>query len=142
MAMPAGKVEQQPILQTVAEDGEFSQFLEAVEYTGLTELLDSDGPYTIFAPTDEAFARLSSDGREMLLHDHTDLRGMLKYHIVRGVVTSEDVRRLGSVRSLEGRELNFYKWGQQTTVNGALIVKPDIWCKNGVIHAIDRLVLP
>jgi uncharacterized surface protein with fasciclin (FAS1) repeats len=142
MAMPAGKVEQQPILQTVAEDGEFSQFLEAVDYTGLRELLDSEGPYTIFAPTDEAFARLSSDGREMLLHDHTDLRGMLKYHIVRGVVTSEDVRRLGSVRSLEGRELNFYKWGQQTTVNGALIVKPDIWCKNGVIHAIDRLVLP
>ena len=73
----------------------------------------------------------------MLLHDHTDLRGMLKYHIVRGVVTSEDVRRLGSVRSLEGRELNFYKWGQQTTVNGALIVKPDIWCKNGVIHTED-----
>lgn len=142
MAMPAGKVEQQPLLQKAAEDGEFSQFLEAVDYTGLRELLESDGPYTIFAPTDEAFAKLSSDGREMLLHDHTDLRGMLRYHIVKGVVTSEDVRRLGSVRSLEGRELSFYKWGEQTTVNGALIVKPDIVCKNGIIHAIDRLVLP
>ena len=103
MAMPAGRVEQQPILQKAAEDGEFSQFLEAVDYTGLRELLESDGPYTIFAPTDEAFAKLSSDGREMLLHDHTDLRCMLRYHIVKWVVTSEDVRRLGSVRSLDGR---------------------------------------
>jgi uncharacterized surface protein with fasciclin (FAS1) repeats len=142
MAMPAERVEQQPILQKAAEDGEFNQFLQAVDYTGLRNLLEGDGPYTIFAPTDEAFARLSSDGREMLLHDHKDLRSMLEYHVVKGIVTSDDLRRLGSVRSLEGRELSFYQWGEQTTVNGARIVKADVWCKNGIIHAIDRLVTP
>jgi uncharacterized surface protein with fasciclin (FAS1) repeats len=142
MAMPAGRVEQKPILQTAAEDGEFNQFVQAIDYTGLRDLLEGEGPYTIFAPTDEAFARLSSDGREMLMHDHKDLREMLKYHMVKGIVTSEDLRRLGSVRALEGRELSFYQWGEQTTVNGARIVKPDIACKNGIIHAIDRLVTP
>jgi uncharacterized surface protein with fasciclin (FAS1) repeats len=142
MAMPAERVEQQPILQKATEDGEFNQFLQAVDYAGLRNLLEGDGPYTIFAPTDEAFARLSSDGREMLLHDRKDLRSMLEYHVVKGVVTSDDLRRLGSVRSLEGRELSFYQWGEQTTVNGARIVKADVWCKNGIIHAIDRLVTP
>ena len=142
MAMPAERVEQKPILQTAAQVGEFSQLLQAVDYTGLRELLESDGPYTIFAPTDEAFARLSADGREMLMHDHKDLREMLKYHVVKGIVTSDDLRRLGSVRALEGRELSFYQWGEQTTVNGARIVKPAIWCRNGVIHAIDRFVTP
>jgi uncharacterized surface protein with fasciclin (FAS1) repeats len=140
--MPAGKIEQKPLLQTAAEDGQLGQFLQAVDYSGLRDLLEGDGPYTIFAPTDEAFARLSSDGREMLLHDHKDLREILKYHVVKGIVTSDDLRRLGSVRALEGRELSFYQWAGQTTVNGAQIVKSDIWCKNGVVHTIDRLVTP
>lgn len=142
MAMPAERVEQKPILQTAAEAGDFSQLVQAIDYTGLRDVLEGDGPYTVFAPTDEAFARLSPDGREMLTHDRKDLREILKYHVVKGIVTSADLRRMGSVRALEGRELSFDRWGEQTTVNGARIVKPDIWCRNGIIHAIDQLVTP
>jgi transforming growth factor-beta-induced protein len=140
MAMPAESIAHSSIVETLVERGSFSTLVEAIKKADLAETLSSDGPFTVFAPTDEAFARLPADFDEALLHDKRALREVLKYHVVSGEITSSDVARLGSARSLRAEELSFYVEGGAVTVNGARFMQTDIACGNGIIHAIDRVL--
>jgi uncharacterized surface protein with fasciclin (FAS1) repeats len=142
MAMPAERIVYSGIVETLVDTGSFDTLVEAIRKADLVEALSSEGPFTVFAPIDQAFARLPADFDEALLHDRRALHEALTYHVVSGAITSSDVARLGSVRSLRGEELSFYSEGGVVTVNGAHLVRPDIACSNGVIHGIDRLLTP
>jgi uncharacterized surface protein with fasciclin (FAS1) repeats len=138
--MPAEHIANRTIVDTAAGDPSFSTLVEALREANLVELLSGEGPYTVFAPTNEAFDRLSADSEEALLHDKRKLREILKYHVVPGELTSSDIAQLGSVLPLKGQELNFYEKDGTLTVSGARFVQTDIACSNGIIHSIDTVL--
>jgi uncharacterized surface protein with fasciclin (FAS1) repeats len=122
--------------------GSFTQLVGALEGAGLVEELSSGGPFTLFAPTDEAFAKMSKHARETYMCDSERIRDLLLYHVVDGIVTRDDIRTLGSVRTRALREITFYFDEDKVTVSGQRIVEADIMCSNGVIHAIDGIATP
>jgi uncharacterized surface protein with fasciclin (FAS1) repeats len=130
------------IFSAARANGSFSHVVDALDSTGLGSELSRGGPFTLFAPTDESYSRLSTRAREVYMCDRQKLRELLLHHVVDGVVTRDDVRSLGSVRAQDERELEFYMEDGEMTVSGARIVESDIQCTNGVIHAIDRWVAP
>ena len=142
MAMPAEHIVHTSIVESLVDAGSFETLVGAIRKADLVEVLSGEGPFTVFAPVDEAFVRLPADFDEALLHDKRALHEALTYHVVSGEITSSDVARLGSVRSLRGEELSFYVEGGAVTVNGAHLLRPDIACSNGIIHGIDRLLTP
>lgn len=130
------------IIGTLRAAGNFTTFLQALDAAGIAERLKGAGPYTVFAPTDEAFARLPAARRDPLLADKAGLEAVLKNHIIEGRVTAEDARRdANGVGFLDGQPITVDTTGG-VRVNGALVVKADIMASNGVIHAIDQVYLP
>jgi uncharacterized surface protein with fasciclin (FAS1) repeats len=113
----------------------------AVKAAGLVETLQGKGPFTVFAPTDEAFAKLPPGTVEGLLEDKAKLTSILTYHVVSGKVMSGDVVRLKSAKTIEGRSLTI-DTKDGVKVDNAKVVKADIECCNGVIHVIDTVILP
>ena len=130
------------ILETAREAGSFTTLLAAVDAAGLSETLAGGGPFTVFAPTDEAFAKVPKETLEALLKDRKALTGVLTYHVVPGMVTAADVVKLTSAKTVQGQEVKIVVKDGKVTVNGATVVKADIACKNGVIHVIDAVLLP
>jgi len=131
------------IVDTAVEAGSFKTLAAALKAGGLIEALKSDGPFTVFAPTDEAFAKLPEGTvAELLKPENKDkLVAILKYHVVAGKVAAADVVKLESAKTLNGQEVKINaKSGVQ--VNNAKVVKADIFTKNGVIHVIDTVLLP
>lgn len=129
------------IVETASSSGSFNTLVTAVKAAGLAETLSGKGPFTVFAPTDEAFAKLPKGTVESLLGDRKRLTDILTYHVVPGMVGSESVRKLKEARTVNGKKLNIHHlWG--TRVDKARIVKADIQTSNGVIHAIDRVLIP
>jgi len=132
------------LLETAAAAGGFDTLSAAIEAAGLVEALQAKGPYTVFAPTDAAFAALPEGTLEGLLkpesRDH--LVSILKLHVVAGRVYSDQVLEAGRARTLSGGELLFRADDHRVYVGDARIVKPDIEAKNGVIHVIDSVLLP
>lgn len=113
----------------------------AVQAAGLVETLQGSGPFTVFAPTDEAFAKLPAGTVEALLADPAKLAGILKYHVVAGKVTAADVVKLTSAKTVQGQSLAIdAKDGVK--VNDAKVVTADVMASNGVIHVIDTVLLP
>ncbi|MGB9623413.1 MAG: fasciclin domain-containing protein [Phycisphaerae bacterium] len=129
------------IVETAASAGSFRTLTKALDAAGLAESLKDKGPFTVFAPTDEAFARLPKGTLEALLKNPPKLRQVLKYHVVPGHVTASNVVKLTSARTLLGQSVSIDASGG-VTVNNANVVKPDIACRNGVIHVIDAVLLP
>ncbi len=130
------------IIDTASAAGSFTTLLAAVDAAGLTDTLSGEGPFTVFAPTDDAFAALPEGTVETLLADpEGDLRDILLYHVVAGKVMAEDVVALDSVTSLEGSTISIETNGE-VTVDGATVITTDIECSNGVIHVIDAVMLP
>jgi uncharacterized surface protein with fasciclin (FAS1) repeats len=142
MAVPAEHIAYSSIVEALVDAGSFRTLLEAIREADLTEMLSGGGPYTVFAPTDEAFAKVPADVEEALLHDKRTMREILKYHVVPGEIGSSDIARLGSVRPLKGMELSFYEKDGAVTVGGARFVQTDIRCSNGIIHAVDTVLTP
>jgi len=138
-AEPAGK----NIVQTAIDAGSFKTLVAAVQAAGLAEALQSPGPFTVFAPTDEAFGKLPPGTVESLLkpENKEKLVAILKYHVVPGKVTSGEVVKLTSAKTLHGKELQIHA-SQGVKVNDANVIKADIQATNGVIHVIDRVLLP
>ena len=131
------------IVQTATEAGSFSTLLTAVEAAGLVETLQGEGPYTVFAPTDEAFAALPAGTLDGLLADKDALKKVLLYHVASGAVSSDQVVGLTSVNSVEGSPIAIaVKDGMVYLNDSAKVVSPDVMASNGVIHVIDEVILP
>ncbi len=129
------------IVDTAVSAGNFKTLVAAVKAAGLVEALKGEGPLTVFAPTDEAFAKLPKGTVEALLKDKEKLTKILTYHVVPGKVTAKDVAKLNSAGSLQGAFLRV-DTSKGVRVNEAQVVKADIQASNGVIHVIDTVLLP
>jgi uncharacterized surface protein with fasciclin (FAS1) repeats len=124
--------------------GNFTTLVSAVKAAGLVETLKGPGPFTVFAPTDEAFAKLPAGTLESLLkpENKAKLQSILTYHVVPGKVTSQDVVKLDSAKTVEGRSISIKTADGGVMVNNARVTKADIKASNGVIHVIDTVMLP
>jgi uncharacterized surface protein with fasciclin (FAS1) repeats len=131
----------QDIVAVAGSAGSFQTLLRALEVAGLTDTLKGAGPFTVFAPTDEAFARLPKADLDALLADKEKLAKVLTYHVVPGKVMAADVTKLSSATTVEGSALSI-DTTQGVRVDDANVVQTDIAASNGVIHVIDRVVLP
>ena len=131
------------IVQTATEAGSFKTLLAAVKAAGLVETLQGTGPFTVFAPTDAAFAALPAGRLDGLLKDPAALKKILLYHVVSGSVTSDKVVGLTSATSVEGSPIAIsVKDGTVYLNDSAKVVTPDVMASNGVIHVIDKVILP
>lgn len=131
----------QDIVDTFLAAGNFKTLSNALKAADLVGILRDKGPYTVFAPTDEAFKRLPSGTIEGLLKDKVKLATILNHHVVSGKIMAKDVKP-GDVKTANGDMLNVCTSAEGVTVDNARITKTDIDATNGVIHSIDRLVLP
>lgn len=130
----------QGIVDTAIAAGQFTKFVEGLEVAGLIEALNAKGPFTVFAPTDDAFKRLSVGAYEALLKDTAKLKAVLSYHVVSGTFVSKDVRT-GEMMTMQGSTFTASA-APGVKVNGARVTRADIVATNGVIHAIDAVILP
>jgi uncharacterized surface protein with fasciclin (FAS1) repeats len=129
------------IVETAREAGSFTTLLDAVEAAGLGDTLAGSGPFTVFAPTDEAFAKLPAGTVESLLADPAKLTDVLTYHVVPGRITAGEVVQLESASTVQGGELPIVV-DSGVHVGGANVVDTDIEAGNGLIHVIDRVLVP
>jgi uncharacterized surface protein with fasciclin (FAS1) repeats len=128
------------IVDTAVAAGNFKTLATALQAAGLVETLKGKGPFTVFAPTDEAFAKVPKADLDALLKDKAKLTAVLTYHVVPGAVMAKDVKA-GKVKTVQGSELTLGTMGG-VTVDNAKVVKADIVASNGVIHVIDSVVIP
>lgn len=129
------------IVDTAVAAGQFNTLAKALTAAGLIDTLKGPGPFTVFAPTDAAFAKIPADKLNALLADKAALTKVLTYHVVPGLVMAADVKT-GAVKTVEGQALNVVVSPSGVTVNNAKVIKTDIVAKNGVIHVIDTVVMP
>jgi transforming growth factor-beta-induced protein len=132
------------IVDTAVKAGSFKTLVAAVQAAGLVEALKGDGPFTVFAPTDAAFAALPTGTVENLLkpENRATLQSILTFHVVAGDLGSADVIRRSGATTLNGQRLTFAADSHGVAVEGAPISRADIECSNGVIHVIDRVIMP
>ncbi|WP_287128299.1 fasciclin domain-containing protein [Candidatus Cyanaurora vandensis] len=131
------------IVETAVQAGTFKTLAQALTAAGLVETLQGNGPFTVFAPTDAAFQNLPAGTLTDLLkpENKTKLANILKYHVVSGKVMSSDIKP-GSVPTVAGESIAIQTQGQQVMVNEARVTQADIAADNGVIHVIDKVLLP
>ncbi len=129
------------IVDTAIAAGSFNTLVKAIQAAGLVETLKGKGPFTVFAPTDEAFAKLPAGTLEGLLKDKAKLASILTYHVVPGKVMSSDVAKLSSAKTVQGQDVKISTAGG-VRVNDAKVIQADIQATNGVIHVIDTVILP
>ncbi len=129
------------IVDTAVEAGSFTTLVAAVEAAGLVETLKGEGPFTVFAPTDDAFAALPEGTVEGLLEDIDALTAILTYHVVPGKVMSTDLEDGMMAATVNGAEITV-SLGDSVMINDATVVSADIETSNGVIHVIDSVILP
>jgi uncharacterized surface protein with fasciclin (FAS1) repeats len=134
------------IVDTAVAAGNFKTLVTAVQAAGLVDTLKSKGPFTVFAPNDDAFAKLPKGTVEGLLKDIPKLKAVLTYHVVAGEVMAADVVKLKTAKTVQGQDVKIdaAKWHlhKNVKINDANVVKADIVTDNGVIHVIDKVILP
>lgn len=130
------------IVDTAVGAGSFKTLVTAVKAAGLVETLKGKGPFTVFAPTDEAFAKIPEDTLKEILKDKEKLTAILTYHVVPGSVMAADVADLTSAKTVQGGALKVNATGGKVMIGNAKVIKTDIKCSNGVIHVIDTVLLP
>ena len=130
------------IVDTAVAAGQFKTLAKALQAAGLVDTLKGEGPFTVFAPTDEAFAKVPKDKLEALLKDKKALAAVLTYHVVSGKVMAADAAKLDSAKTVQGQELSIASSDGAVKIDKAKVVKADIVCKNGVIHVIDAVLMP
>jgi uncharacterized surface protein with fasciclin (FAS1) repeats len=129
------------IVDTAVSAGSFTTLVAAVKAAGLVDTLKGAGPFTVFAPTDEAFAKLPAGTVEALLKDIPKLTKILTYHVVSGKVMAADVVKLTSAKTVEGSEVKIDA-SSGVKINDSTVTTPDVAADNGVIHIIDAVLLP
>ena len=133
--------EAKTIVETAVEAGNFNTLVAAVEAAGLVDTLNGEGPFTVFAPTDEAFAALF-ESTEIDMNDTVGLAEVLKYHVASGALMAADIRNMTSIPTLQGGDLTVEVTEEGgVKVGGANVTAPDIVCSNGVIHVIDAVLM-
>jgi uncharacterized surface protein with fasciclin (FAS1) repeats len=129
------------IVDTMIGAGHLTTFASAVKTAGLTEEWAAKGPFTVFAPTDEAFKKLAAGGYDTLLKDASRLKAILNYHVVSGYFAAKDVKS-GEMMTLQGSTLTAAVSPSHVQVNGANLTKLDMAATNGIVHTIDAVILP
>lgn len=129
------------IIDTATSAGSFKTLVAAIEAAGLTDTLKGKGPFTVFAPTDDAFNKLPPGALDALLKDKAKLAQVLTYHVVPGTLMAKDVKS-GEAPTANGKPLKVTAVGDRVKVDNANVTQPDIAADNGVIHAIDTVVMP
>jgi uncharacterized surface protein with fasciclin (FAS1) repeats len=130
------------IVETAVSADNFKTLVQAVQAAELVDTLKGKGPFTVFAPTDAAFAKVPKEKLEGLLKDKDALRAVLTYHVVPGKVMAADIKGDMQTETVQGKKLTIVVKDGKVTINGANVVKTDIVCANGVIHVIDGVLLP
>ncbi len=127
------------LMAALRTDGHFSQFLHLVEASGFDKTLHGRGPFTVFVPTDEAFAKLPSELRESMQKDPSRLRGLLAYHVIRGLVSKDVLNHLRNVKTMSGAVVNV-DYTSGIRINHAHLTSGDHYGSNGMFHAVDELL--
>lgn len=143
-AAPAASKSMQNLLEAAASKGGFSTFNKAIEAAGLSEALAAPGPFTVFAPTDAAFAALPEGKLEMLLkpENKPELVALLNYHVLTGRKTAAEIGRWDAARTVQGTNAAIKMVGKQVSFNGGQVTTADIDARNGLLHGIDKVNLP
>jgi uncharacterized surface protein with fasciclin (FAS1) repeats len=129
------------IADTAAANPQLSTLNKLINEAGLADTLRGPGPYTVFAPTDDAFKAVAPATLEALAKDKNRLKTVLSYHVVPGTLTSSDVKN-GPVKTVQGGDVTLYKSGTFLTVEEAVVTTPDVRATNGVIQVVDKVLLP
>ena len=141
-AAPASAGANEDIVETAAAAGKFKTLTSLLEQAGLAETLAGKGPYTVFAPTDAAFAKVPKETLEALAADEATLRSVLLYHVAEGKLTASKVVKKRSIETLNGQRVPVRVRGKKVLVGGARVKTPDVRASNGVIHVINRVMIP
>ena len=143
-AAPAAAAAEKDIVDTAVAAGQFNTLAAALKAAGLVETLKGAGPFTVFAPTDEAFAKLPAGTVEDLLkpENKEKLVAILTYHVVPAKATSKDVAGMSSAKTVNGKEVTIKTDGAHVMINDATVAKADVMASNGVIHVIDTVLMP
>jgi uncharacterized surface protein with fasciclin (FAS1) repeats len=139
---PARPSAEGDIVQTAVAAGQFKTLTKLLTRAGLVSALQQAGPYTVFAPTDAAFKKVPKKMLNALLHNKAKLKAVLLYHVVSGDVTAADVVKLSSAKTLNGKSVRIRVSGMNVFVNSAKVTKADVTASNGVIHVINRVLIP
>lgn len=129
------------IVDTAVQAGSFNTLVAAIQAAGLVDTLKGKGPFTVFAPTDEAFAKLPEGTVDSLLKDIPQLKKILTYHVVSGKVMAADVTKLKSATTVQGSDVAIDA-SNGVKVNSATVTTPDVVADNGVIHIVDTVLIP
>ena len=142
-AEPARPAAKKPnIVQVASKAGNFKTLVALVKKAGLAGTLSSKGPFTVFAPTDAAFKKVPKSTLDALAKDKKKLKAVLLYHVVAGKVTAADVVKLRSAKTLNGKKVRIRVSGSNVFVNTAKVVKADVMATNGIIHVVNRVLIP
>jgi uncharacterized surface protein with fasciclin (FAS1) repeats len=142
MASAPAQAQTKDIVDTAVSAGTFNTLAAALKAADLIGTLKGAGPFTVFAPTDEAFAKLPKGTLDALLKDPAKLKGILLYHVVAGKVMASDVAKMKSASSVQGAAIPITVTDGKVMADNANVVKTDIAASNGVIHVIDTVLLP
>ncbi len=140
----AAEMHRADIVETAKTAGQFNTLVTAIDAAGLAETLKGPGPYTVFAPTDAAFAKLPAGTVESLLkpENKEELTAILTYHVVPGTVMAADAMKLSEAETVNGKMLRIGQDGDAVMINDAKVITADVAASNGVIHVIDSVILP
>ncbi|MEO7935907.1 MAG: fasciclin domain-containing protein [Dokdonella sp.] len=141
-ASDMSKAPQKDIVDTAVAAGSFKTLAAALQAAGLVDTLKGPGPFTVFAPTDAAFAKLPAGTVDALLKDKAKLTAILTYHVVAGKVEAKDVVKLDSAKTVNGQSVTIKVTGDTVMVDNAKVTATDIEASNGVIHVIDSVLMP
>ena len=144
VAADPAAAKKQDVVDTAVSAGQFNTLVAAVKAGGLVETLKGEGPFTVFAPTDEAFAKLPAGTVENLLRPENKekLVAVLTYHVVPAKAMAKDVSGMSSAKTVQGKELKLKVEDGKVMVDGARVIKADVEASNGVIHVIDSVLMP
>lgn len=141
--VPAARAEPKAdIVDTAVAAGSFKTLAKALTEAGLVDTLKGGGPFTVFAPTDDAFAKLPKGTVEALLKDKKKLTAILTYHVIAGKVTAADAAKLTTAKTVNGQSIEISAKHGAVMINDAKVTQADIGTSNGVIHVIDKVLLP
>ncbi|MEP6876413.1 MAG: fasciclin domain-containing protein [Burkholderiales bacterium] len=129
------------VAQTIATNPQLTTANRLIQEAGLTETLQGAGPFTVFAPTDEAFKAVPAAMVDALGKDKARLKAVLSYHVVPGTLTSADVKN-GPIKTVQGGELSLYRSGTFVTADEAVVTTADVRASNGVVHLVDKVLMP
>jgi len=142
MASATAEAQQKDIVDTAVAAGSFKTLAKLLTDADLVGVMKSPGPFTVFAPTDDAFAKVPKATLDALAKDKARLQAVLKYHVLTSKWTTDDIKLVKSTGTALGPSVAFASAGSALTVNGATIVKANVDCSNGMVHVIDTVLIP